>query len=151
MASQGCLNVQVMFLSPDFPKESMWDYELVSIHSHVDVIKWKHFPHYWPFVPGIHQSQVNSRHKGQWRGALICARINNWVNNGEACDLRRHGTHHDLTVMFCSSIHITDAVPPKPIEQSPVWPQVIIWTNDDLHIFFIFMMTWLRKLWCFLW
>ena len=52
---------------------------------HEDVIKWKHFPRYWPFVRGIHRSPVNSPHKGQWRGALmftlICARINGWVNN----------------------------------------------------------------------
>ena len=32
---------------------------------HDDVIKWKHFPHYWPFVRGIHWSPVNSPHKGQ--------------------------------------------------------------------------------------
>ena len=44
---------------------------------HDDVIKWKHFPRYWPFARGIHRSPVNSPHKGQWRGALmfswICA------------------------------------------------------------------------------
>ena len=49
-----------------------------------DVIKWRHFPRYWPFVRGIHLSPVNSTHKGQWRGALmfslISARINGWVN-----------------------------------------------------------------------
>ena len=28
-----------------------------------DVIKWKHFPRYWPFVSGIHRSPVNSPHK----------------------------------------------------------------------------------------
>ena len=27
-----------------------------SRHSHDDVMKWKHFPHYWPFVRGIHRS-----------------------------------------------------------------------------------------------
>ena len=32
---------------------------------HDDVIKWKHFPRYWSFVPGIHRSPVNSPHKGQ--------------------------------------------------------------------------------------
>ena len=31
---------------------------------HDDVIKWKHFPRYWPFVRGIHRSPVNSPHKG---------------------------------------------------------------------------------------
>ena len=35
--------------------------------NHDDVIKWKHFPRYWPFVRGIHRSPVNSPHKGQWR------------------------------------------------------------------------------------
>ena len=41
--------------------------------------------------------------KGQWRGALmftlICARINGWVNNREAGDLRRYRTHYDVIVM----------------------------------------------------
>ena len=36
-----------------------------------DVIKWKHFQRYWPFVRGIHRSPVNSPHKGQWRGVLM--------------------------------------------------------------------------------
>ena len=56
--------------------------------SHDDVIKWKHFPRYWPFVRGIHRWPVNSLHKGQWHGylmfSLICAWINGWVNNREA-------------------------------------------------------------------
>ena len=70
---------------------------------HDDVIKWKHFPRYWPFVRGIHRSPVNSPHKGQWRGALmftlICARINGWVNNCEAGDLRCNRAHYDVIVM----------------------------------------------------
>ena len=71
---------------------------------HDDVIKWKHFPHYWPFVRGIHQSPVNSPHKGQWRRAsmfsLICAWINGWVKNREAADSRRHRVHYDVIVMW---------------------------------------------------
>ena len=39
--------------------------------AHDDVIKWKYFPCYWPFVRGIHRSPVNFPHKGQWRGALV--------------------------------------------------------------------------------
>ena len=70
---------------------------------HDDVIKWKHFPRYWPFVRGIHRSPVNSPHKGQWCGALkfflICAWIKRWVNNREAGDLRRHRAHYDVSVM----------------------------------------------------
>ena len=45
------------------------------IHQHDAVIKWKHFPRYWPFVRGIHRSPVNSPHKGQWRGALMFSLI----------------------------------------------------------------------------
>ena len=67
---------------------------------HDDVIQWKHFPRYWPFVLGIHRSPVKSP---QWRRALmfslICARTNAWVNNGEAGDLRRHRPHYDVIVM----------------------------------------------------
>ena len=71
--------------------------------THDDVIKWKYYPRYWPFVWGIHRSAVNSLHKGQWRGSLmfslICAWINGWLNNGEAGDLRCHRTHYDVTVI----------------------------------------------------
>ena len=71
---------------------------------HDDVIKWKHFPRYWPFVRGIRRSPVNSPHKGQWRGALmfdvICAWINGGVKNREAGDLRRHRTHCDVAVIL---------------------------------------------------
>ena len=75
----------------------------VSKLDHDDVIKWKYFPRYWPFVRVIHRSPVNFPHKGQWRGALmftlICARKNGWVNNGEAGDLRRYLAHNDVIVM----------------------------------------------------
>ena len=74
------------------------------IDYHDDVIKWKHFPRYWPFVRIIHRSPVNSPHKGQWRGALmfslICVWINGWVNNRGAGDLRRHRAHNDVMVMI---------------------------------------------------
>ena len=71
--------------------------------NHDDVIKWKHFPHYCPFVRGIHRSPVNSQHKGQWRKALmfslICAWTSGWVTNRETGDLRRHRAHYDIIVM----------------------------------------------------
>ena len=80
------------------------------ISTHDDVIRWKHFPRYWPFVRGIHRSPLNSPHKGQWRGALmfslICAWINTWVNNREAGD-------YDVIVMHTSIlIHKTNCVRP---------------------------------------
>ena len=72
-------------------------------HLHDDVIKWKHFPRYWPFVRGIHRWPVNFPYIGQWRGALmfslICVCNNSWVNNGDAGDLRKHRAHYDVTVM----------------------------------------------------
>ena len=80
-----------------------WWYTVNRTPKHDDVIKWKHFPHYWPFVRGIHRSPVKPTHKGQWRGtlmfSLICARINSWVNNGEAGDLGRNRAHFGVTVM----------------------------------------------------
>ena len=83
------------------PPGQIWPLNLM--HTHDDVIKWKHFPRYWPFVRGIHRSPVNSPHKGQWRGALmftlICVWINGWVNNREAGDSRRHRAHYDVIVM----------------------------------------------------
>ena len=75
---------------------------------HDDVIKWKHFPRYWPFMRGIHRSPVNSPHKGQWRGALmfclISAWINGWVNNREIGGLRRHRAHYDVPVLYPSPL-----------------------------------------------
>ena len=79
-----------------------------------DVIKWKHFPRYWPFVRGIHRSPVNSLHKGQWHGALmyslVCTWINGWVNNGKAGDLRRYRIHYGIIVMRdCTNTFFADA------------------------------------------
>ena len=91
-----------------------------------DVIKWKHFPRYWPFVRGIHRSPVNSPHKGQWRGALmfslICAWINDWVNNGMAGNLRSHRAHCDVSVMtsfrFCT---VTSPIVVESVCRSLFW------------------------------
>ena len=62
----------------------------------------KHLPRYWPGEFPT-QRAVNSPHKGRWRGAsmfsLICAWINDWVNNREAGYLGRRRTHYDVTVM----------------------------------------------------
>ena len=71
---------------------------------HDDVIKWRYFLRYWPFVRGIRRSPVNSMHKGQWRGALmlslISAWMNGWVNNREAGDLGCNRTHYDVIAML---------------------------------------------------
>ena len=99
---QKCTNRQL-----DLPTYTQMYYSRSSRgHHHLydDVIKWNHFPRYWPFVWGIHRSPVSSPHKGQRRGALIfyliCAWINAWVNNCAAADLRRHRAHYDVIVML---------------------------------------------------
>ena len=70
---------------------------------HDDVIKWKHFPRYWPFV---RESTVGfPSQRPVTRGidiSLICAWANAWVNNRDPGDLRRHGAHYDVTVLaYC--------------------------------------------------
>ena len=108
----------------------------VSVHD--DVIKWKHFPRYWPFVRGIHRSPVNSPHKGQWRGALmfslICVWIKGWVNNREAGDLRRHRGHYDVSVMLIHSMackpgrefsFLHPPPPPPPEKSHPLHKEAI--------------------------
>ena len=91
---------------------------------HDDVIKWKHFPRYWPFVRGIHRPPVNSQHKGQRRGALmfylISVLINGWENNREAGALRRYRAHNDVTVMYLRIILV------GPYHRHTT-PQNIIW------------------------
>ena len=101
-------------------------------HLNDDVIKWKHFPRYWPFVWGIHRSPVNSPHKGQWRGALIFSLIwaNGWVNNQHVGALRRHRAHYDVTLMIFSNatlqFNAVDHI------SSAYKLCAIIWINDGL-------------------
>ena len=99
------LVLQIMFNKlPRTPIYQLHDTGLTVSLTHDDVIKWKRFPRYWPFVRGIRRSPVNSPHKGQWRGALmfslICAWLNAWVNSRKAGDLRRHRAHYDVIVIF---------------------------------------------------
>ena len=79
-----------------------------NLFDHDDVMKWKHFPRYWTFARGIHRSPADSPHEGQSRGAMMFslkyAWANGWTNNQNAGDLRRHGTHCDVTVMAVASM-----------------------------------------------
>ena len=74
---------------------------------HDDVIKWKYFPRYWPFVRGFAGHRWIPRIKGQWRRTLIFsltrAWTNGWENNGEAGDLRLHRGHYDVIVMSAAA------------------------------------------------
>ena len=95
-----------------------WTVDIAPIYevpkrSHDDVVKWKHFPRYWPSEKGIHWSLVNSPHQGQWREALmfslICVWTNGWANHRNAGGLRRHRAHYDVVVtrppyLLCSTM-----------------------------------------------
>ena len=98
---------------PDLPRS--WGHvsaHLTDWRLHDDVIKWKYFLRYWPFVWGIHRSPVNSPHKGQWREALMVSLTsvwtNGWANNRDAGDLRHHRAHYDVSVMRQNGRHFVD-------------------------------------------
>ena len=76
---------------------------------HDDVIKWKHFPRYWPFVRGIDRSPVNSPHKSQWRGALmfalICAVKKRLSKHSWGWWFETHRAHYDVIIIINPSIY----------------------------------------------
>ena len=52
-------STQSMYTVPEYPVTSC-DTGCVQSLFHDDVIKWKHFLRYWPFVQGLYRSPVNS-------------------------------------------------------------------------------------------
>ena len=72
---------------------------------HDDVIKWKHFPRYWPMcgeVPGQWWISLTKTSDVELlMFSLIWAWINGSVNNRETGDLRRNCAHYDVIVMIC--------------------------------------------------
>ena len=65
---------------------------------HDDVIKWKHFPRYWPFVQGIHRSPVTQRPMtrgfdvflGQHLNKRLSKQSRGWWFETLLCPLWRH-------------------------------------------------------------
>ena len=130
------------FLRSFFKKSLQHRVHQSIIATHDGVIKWKHFPLYWPFVWVIHRSPVDSPHKGQWRDVLmfssICAWTNDWTSNRDAGDLVRHRTHYDVTVLqydpgYISYIlwvvHFTPAIQVQPGRRQNVihFTEYILW------------------------
>ena len=94
---QDCSNssVSAMELLQSCANPSTWLLSVPgSIKIHEDIIKWKHFPHNWPFVSAIHQSPVNSPHKGPVMQSFdvffILAWTICWTNIWVASDIRCH-------------------------------------------------------------
>ena len=56
---------------------------------------------------GIHRSPVKGQRRGALMFSLICARINELVNNDEAGDFRRHRAHYEVIVNDISKLCIT--------------------------------------------
>ena len=69
------------------------------MNTHYDVIKWKHFPCYWPLC-------------GEFTGP-------DKVNNREAGDLTRHRGHFDVSVMYFLVLSGAGWSNGKQIKQTP--------------------------------
>ena len=101
---------------------------------HDDVIKWKHFPRYWPFVRGIHRTPVNSLHKGQLRGALTFSLICTWINNREAGDFRRHRARYDVTVMARKKISLHSSKEFSMTHSAFIRLGILGWIDSTSHV-----------------
>ena len=71
----------------------VWHFSGETNNAHDDVIKWKHFPRYWPFVA------TKTSDAELWCFSLICVWMNGCVNNREAGDLRRYRVRYDVGIM----------------------------------------------------
>ena len=114
---------------------------IMEVISHQKFSLWRHqmetFSALLALWGWIHQSPVNSPHKGQWRGALlfslICAWINGWVNNRESGDVRRHRAYYNVIVMI---VHWQRAYSKEYALWSILLCPVAIWNQSILDIYF---------------
>ena len=77
---------------------------------HDDVIKWKHFPHYWSFLcwgnsPVTGELTSQGPVTRSFEFSSLCGWTNGWVNNRNAGDLRRDRAQYDVIVMCPIHIH----------------------------------------------
>ena len=105
---------------------------------HDDVIKWKHFSRYRPFVRGIHRSQVNSpsqRPVTRVFDLLFDLRLNKRLNKQSrrrwfetsSCSLWRHcdEMNHDVGTSDRPSFEMWLIFPNS--AGNPFWRQMILW------------------------
>ena len=89
---------------------------MVCFSRHGDVIKWKRFPRYWPFVRGIHRWPVNSPPKGQRREAFMFSLICVFDNKRLSKQLRRRRFETPSRSLWrqCNRISLRNHHKPKP-------------------------------------
>ena len=85
---------------------------------------------------------VNSPHKGQWRGtlifSLICAWINDWVNNRQAGDLRHH---YDVNVIYNTILTRRDTITFNVIQNTSSQTKII-----SIHYTMNLIRTYIREI-----
>ena len=84
----------ILSVLPVKPPSLRW---MPQLPTHDDIIKWKHFPRYWPFVRGFPAQRPVTRSFDVFFDLHLNKR---WVNDGEGGDLRRHRAHYDVIVMW---------------------------------------------------
>ena len=93
----------VYFFKESFHQASGPSIVTMSIHFHDDVIKWKHFRVTGHLCGEFTSDRWIPRTKASdaelWCLLWSAPGINDWVNNGDAGDLRRHRAHCDVIVM----------------------------------------------------
>ena len=103
--------------------------------SHDDVIKWEHFPRYWPFVRGIHWSPVNSpgsqRPVARSFDVFFDLRLNKrmskqprrrWIETPSKHSLWRHCNVYKDAVHVRFSCNMSPPPPPNPPPPPPPTP-----------------------------
>ena len=95
------------------------------LRCHDDVMKWKYFPRYWPFVrefTGEFPSQRPATRSFDFF-SLISAWINGLINNREAGDLRQTPSRslwrHCITIMLIEKCRFAN--------EHPIWTWPISW------------------------
>ena len=140
------IQVVILKIGKRWSSQNYVHYKEFCIHD--DVIKWKHFPRYWPFVRGIHRSPVNSPHKGQWRRALMvffCLHPNKrlskqwlgWWFETQSCPLWRH--RNNLPELFVKLITGYHCIAPDQYLWSQPWPcnniARLIWNISSCRLY----------------
>ena len=105
----------------------------MKISVHDDVIKWKHFPCYWPFVWEIHRSPRTKAIDSE----LWCFRwsapeqpvLSGWVSNRDGGDLT--SAYYDVTVMILVQIHWR--VFPKIKLKTYIGSQWVQWRTKQMY------------------